>query len=189
MKYNPAWHNRRSLRLKGFDYASPGSYFVTICVSDMGTFPFGCVVDGTVRLSAFGEITEDCWRQIPAHFPGVEIDAHVVMPNHIHGIVVIKSSGKPRPAGTRYTSSIIHPRPVFERPETTLRGPGPGSLGAVMGSFKAAVSRRVNKMNHTPGVTVWQERYHERIIRTESSLERVRRYIRNNPVKWGRKYR
>ena len=81
-------HHRRSIRLKGYDYSQAGAYFITL-VTHGGACLFGGVVDGEVRLSDFGLIADECWRLIPEHFPAVELSAYVVMPNHVHGIIIL----------------------------------------------------------------------------------------------------
>ncbi len=99
-KYDPDKHHRRSIRLKGYDYSQPGAYFVTVCTQD-SAFLFGEVVNGVMVLSGWGRVVVACWRGIPEHFPNVELDASVVMPNHMHGIIIINANdvgaGSPRP--------------------------------------------------------------------------------------------
>jgi len=87
-KYEPFKHHRRSIRLQGYDYTQAGAYFVTICVEHRECL-FGEIADGDVRLSKCGQIVQTHWENIPHHFPNVELDAFVIMPNHLHGIVVI----------------------------------------------------------------------------------------------------
>ena len=88
MRYDPEKHHRRSIRLKGYDYTRAGAYFVTICTKD-GACLFGDVADGVMRLNQMGHIVRQCWLAIPDHFPHVLLDEFVVMPNHVHGILVI----------------------------------------------------------------------------------------------------
>lgn len=92
-KYNPDKHHRQSIRLKGHDYAQAGAYFITICTHNRNHV-FGKIVDGTVRLNRLGKMTQQCWRDIPQHFPHVRLDAYVVMPNHVHGIITIDGTSK-----------------------------------------------------------------------------------------------
>ncbi|MCS6804883.1 MAG: transposase [Blastocatellia bacterium] len=109
--------NRRSIRLKGYDYAQPGAYFITICTHDRACL-FGDVVDGKMRLNAMGQMVQQCWQEIPCHFPHVELDAFVVMPNHIHGILVITDTNVgarhvgARHAGARHAVPLHHAMPV-----------------------------------------------------------------------------
>src|SRR3990170_3192824 len=92
MTYNPATHHRRSIRLSGYDYAQAGAYFLTICTQNRECL-FGDVVEGQTALSGPGEMVESAWHGLPEHYPGVAIDAFVVMPNHIHGIVILVGAG------------------------------------------------------------------------------------------------
>ncbi len=88
MTLNPLSRKRKSIRLKEFDYSQPGAYFVTICTRDREHI-FGEIVDGEMRLNANGQIVEECWETLPSHYPNMELDAFIVMPNHVHGIIVI----------------------------------------------------------------------------------------------------
>ena len=88
MPYDPEVHHRRSIRLRGYDYAQAGAYFVTVCVQNRECL-FGEVADGAVPLDRCGEIVARCWDELPSHYPTVELDAFVIMPNHVHGIIVL----------------------------------------------------------------------------------------------------
>jgi len=168
MPYDPN-HRRRSIRLPEYDYTQPGAYFVTICTHRHACL-FGDVVDSIVHLSAWGKIADQCWRDIPDHFDHVVLDEWVVMPNHIHGILLFHP-----------IVGATHASP----PQTDVpRGPIPGSLGAVVGSFKSAVTKRVNEMRGTPGTPLWQRNYYEHVIRNERTLNAIRQYIADNPARW-----
>ena len=168
-RYDPERHRRRSIRLQGYDYTQPGAYFVTICTHNRAAL-FGRVVDGDTVLNECGRIVWECWREIPDHFPHVALDAFVAMPNHVHGIIWIVDD-----VGATHASPL---------PDDGPRGPTSGSLGAVVGSFKSAVTRRINARRGTPGAPVWQRNYYEHIIRNEGALHAIRRYIIENPVRW-----
>ncbi len=161
------WHprvsmHRRSLRLRGYDYSRPGAYFVTICAA---SHVFGRVRAGEMILSRFGEIAREFCTSIPNHFPHVRIDAFVVMPDHVHGILFL---------GNRY-------------PRTSAIGRiSPGSLGTVVRSFKSAVASRINALRGARIGGIWQRNYFDQIISTREELDRVRRYIRDNPARWER---
>lgn len=86
--FDPDKHHRRSIRLPGYDYSRAGAYFVTICAQDRACL-FGDIADGVMRLNDAGRVVERCWHEIPIHFPHVELDEFVIMPNHVHGIIVI----------------------------------------------------------------------------------------------------
>jgi len=162
-------HNRRSIRLKEYDYSQPGAYFVTVCTWRRENL-FGEVLDGEVRLNERGRIVDECWNEIPEHFPQVELDTFVVMPNHIHGIIVIKGNDDVGVGAT-------HASPLRKK-----SGPTPKSLGAMVGSFKSAVARRIQVK--FGGTGIWQRNYYEHIIRDEKEWDLIRRYIESNPDNW-----
>ena len=168
---------RRSLRLKGYDYAQPGAYFVTICTHRHQPL-FGEVVDDAMQLHAFGQIVWEEWFRTARVRPYVVLyeDEFVVMPNHLHGIVWIVETDE-QPAVVGATRRVA---PTGGRP----RGPQPGSLGAIIGQFKSLVTKRINALRGTPGARVWQRNYYEHIIRTEKALNAIRRYIAANPQRW-----
>jgi hypothetical protein len=88
VKYNPDKHHRKSIRLKGYDYASPGAYFITLCTHQRQCL-FGAVVDGEMQLNAVGQMANACWQRLPSSFPHLVLDALIVMPNHVHGILIL----------------------------------------------------------------------------------------------------
>ena len=120
MAFDPDKHHRRSIRLKGRDYSQPGAYFVTICTRDRACL-FGDVVNGEMRLNGSGETARRCWEDIPDHFPLVELDAFVIMPNHMHGIIVIQGRGEKSfaptfaPTSTAPTTTITVENDRFNR--------------------------------------------------------------------------
>ncbi|MEZ4668028.1 MAG: transposase [Anaerolineae bacterium] len=174
---------RKSPRLKGYDYTQEGAYFVTICTHQR-QFLFGEVVNGEMRLNELGLITEECWELIPDHFPHMELDAFVVMPNHVHGILLIAAPPVLKPqqpssfVGTRHASSAATPR------DNQPRGTMHGSLYTAMGSYKSAVTRRVRQHMQTDDTSIWQISFHDHIIRSEQSLNKIRHYVLNNPALW-----
>ena len=187
-------HSRRSIRLRGFDYSRRGVCFVTVCVQ-MGDHMFGDVVEGKVRLNAAGQAATQCWLEIPTHFPRVRLDAFIVMPNHLHGIVAIHDDGATlRGDGDTIGVGAQHAAPLrLTRHKSVGRhasrgpapaGPRPGSLGAIVRSFKSATTKCVNDIRQTPGGSVWQRNYYDRIIRNDHELYRARRYIVSNPDRW-----
>jgi putative transposase len=163
--------SRRSIRLTGYDYRAPAGYFVTICAAQHRPL-FGSVVEGAVQLSRFGEIVREEWLRTARLRPGVLVaeEEFVVMPNHLHGIVWLTAEPLGAEGGTQ---------PGRQRPRLAA-----GSLGAIVGTFKAVTARRINRERGTPGAAVWQRNYWERIIRSERELERIRRYIHENPLRW-----
>jgi REP element-mobilizing transposase RayT len=161
--------NRHSVRLPGYDYSKPGAYFVTLVTYQRERL-FGDIVQGEVRLSDIGQIVVEEWLR-SAQFRGeIELDMYVVMPNHLHGLVIITrdvvgAHGRaPLRAGIAYRPSR--------------------SLGSMIAGFKSAATKRINEMRATPGLPVWQRNYHERVIRNEAELNSVRQYILDNPQNW-----
>ena len=165
----PTTHRRRSLRLPRFDYTQQGAYFVTVCTRSRACV-FGEIVNGEMQLNDSGRVAQRVWEEIPTHFLQVEIDAWVVMPNHVHGVLVITG---PHVGAT-------HASPL----QRAGAGPPKRSIGAIVGSYKSAVSKRINAMRGTPGAAVWQRNYYEHVIRNEAALNRIRQYIVDNPARW-----
>ncbi len=176
-------HRRRSPRLPGYDYTQPGAYAVTICTHDRASL-FGEIQDGEMHLNACGLAVMACWQEVPAHLDHAEIDAFVVMPNHVHGIIII---GERRREERDASSSSSPPeaRNMCQIPAAeAFSRPVAGSLPTIVRSFKSSVTKQVNHMRGTPGATVWQRRYHERVIRNERELNTLRKYIAENPLEW-----
>ncbi len=167
--FDPDRHHRRSIRLHGFDYSQPGSYFLTVCTKDRALL-FGTVVDGVMHLNDVGQIVESVWHAMPAIYPGVETDAFVVMPNHVHGILAL-TGGRVAALGLDSDAEM----------GAINRAP---TLGTVIRGFKASITAAVNKHRGTMGEPVWQRNYYEHIIRDEASLARIRQYILENPAQW-----
>jgi len=172
--YDPDRHHRRSVRLKEYDYSQPGTYFVTICTHERAC-SLGEVCDGTMHLSRYGESVDTCWREIPLHFPTVMLDVYVVMPNHIHGILMI---------------NVAPMQDMACHVPTAFGAPQRGSLGTIVAAFKSAATKQINLVRNTPGAPLWQTNYYEHIIRTahpaaaERELRAIRDYILNNPIQW-----
>ena len=192
-RYDPAIHHRRSIRLQGYDYTRAGAYFITICTHDRACL-FGDVTDEQMQWNECGRLAHAAWEEIPLHFPQVDLDEWVVMPNHVHGIIVLASDPGKTVGTTRAPPGVAAvPRPTDARstaawatrasPRRPL-GPQCGSIGAVVGSYKSAVSRRINELCRTPGAPVWQRDYYDHIVRSEDELNRIREYIADNPARW-----
>jgi len=267
MKYDPQKHHRRSIRLNEYDYSQAGAYFVTI-VTQQRVCLFGEIVDGQMLLNAAGRIVQWEWRRLGQRFPNLQLGPFVVMPNHLHGIIVIRAdgvgatrrgqngvgvvatrqgqngyssgmeispdeasignggspqrngndrSGRGDPTGAEWYSSGMHNLPgeasignggsplrdgkdisPDEAPVgnggSPLRdgndgspvpnGPGPGSLGAVIGQLKSRVTKRIRSHPGMSGISVWQRNYYEHIIRNADDYYRVQGYIVSNSVDW-----
>lgn len=201
MMRNTVRGHRRSIRLNGYDYSSAGAYFVTICAQDRACM-FGDVVDGRMRANAAGQIVRDVWAGLPARYANVELDAFVVMPNHVHGIIVLMDVPRPGAGGVagpcrgaihcaqggggmNQEGVMNHARTIAEIGAANRRAGAAGvpPLGEVVRVFKA-VSARLIRRDVMPGAAVWQRNYYEQIIRDEDSLKRVRAYVQANPARW-----
>lgn len=179
VRYYADAHHRRSIRLKGCDYAQPGAYFVTICTKHRECV-LGNVAGGRIALTRIGEIVRRCWCELPRRFPHLDLDAFVIMPNHLRGIVVLTGRGE--------ASAVVpHAAMCPEAEASPLRracGTRPDSLASAIQAFKASSTRRVNRVDGTPGASLWQRNYYEHIVRSEKSLDAIRRYVEANPANW-----
>ncbi len=187
MKYDPKRHHRHSTRVKEYDYSSEGMYYVTIRTKE-GECHFGEIVDGKMILSSVGMIAQDCWKRIPEHFVNVSLGIFQMMPNHIHGIVEIveSSASEESPASSRKdlinqvrTNDGRGKRgsatwPLMKNPKQTL--------GKIVRSFKAEATKKI----HDAGLVdfAWLGRFYDHIIRDGKDLDRIRRYIVDNPANW-----
>jgi REP element-mobilizing transposase RayT len=163
-----ARRHRKSIRLKEYDYSLPGAYFITICTYDKQCI-LSDIIDGELRLRETGKIVEECWNDIPNHFPNVELDEFVVMPDHIHGIIIIHE-----PVGAIHESPL--PASVYER-RTMM-------LPKIVGRFKMNSAKRINILLAASGSHVWQRNYYEHVLRDDKDLNNIRNYIAGNPVRW-----
>lgn len=161
---------RRSLRLKDFDYSQSAAYFLTNCTHDRGSL-FGEIIDGQMLMNACGEIVVDCWNNLSFHDPAIQLDAFVVMPNHVHGIIIILDN---RVVGAIHESPL--PKNISERRVMLIP--------KIVGRFKMNSAKRINQLRKTSGMPVWQRNYFEHIIRNEKALGRIRNYIETNPLRW-----
>jgi len=146
-------HKRRSIRLQGYDYSQPGAYFVTVVTSDRS------ILFDNER---FRSAAEDAWLSLASLYDYVTLDEYVIMPNHLHGIIVISD---PRRGGSR-------------------TAPTGKPLGRIVGAFKTISSKRINEMRGATGLPVWQRNYYEHVIRDDRDLAAVRQYIVDNPACW-----
>ncbi len=161
-QYDPRKHHRRSIRVKDWDYRSPGLYFVTVCTFQR---------QNLFESQEFYDLTENIIMNIPnqKHAQHVQLDEYVVMPNHVHVIFNFVDFGR---------------QVDLSKKVGTFENVLAGSLGVVVGQFKSAVTRKINYLRRTKGTPVWQRGYWERIIRNERELLATREYIVNNPARW-----
>ena len=160
-------HRNGTIRLSGYDYSRTGAYFVTTCTHGRADL-FGKIVKNEMRLNVYGRMVQEVWNGLPGHYPHVALDAFVIMPNHVHGIVVLVGAGF-KPAPTPNPAHI----PRHGLPE-------------IVRAFKTFSARQINQLRHTPGIPVWQRNYYEHIIRNKAALNRIRQYVRANPAHWGK---
>jgi REP element-mobilizing transposase RayT len=171
MTYNSEIHHRRSIRLKEYDYSQAGAYFVKVCAWNRECL-FGEISQGKVNCNEAGKVVADVWNKLPERFPSIELDEFVIMPNHIHGIVILNTTvgaGLALP-GTKH--------------KQTGAASGAPTLGDIMRTFKSMSVVTANRRFDRPGCPVWQRNYYEHIIRDEKELHAIREYIRYNPLKW-----
>lgn len=196
MPYNSLIHHRRSIRLQKYDYSENGAYFITICTKNRECL-FGKIIKGQIVLNDVGKMIQSTWNEIPQFYRGIEIDVFQVMPNHIHGIIVIQNEFMPVGAGPRACpnckSKYAGPR-ACPNEQTQINGQLQGvaptlSLCDIVHRFKTLTTKKYIdnvKNNHWPPFNnkLWQRNYYEHIIRTEKSLNDIREYILNNPFNW-----
>ncbi len=183
MKYNPDSHHRHSIRLPKYDYATTGAYYVTLCAYGRECL-FGEIVRGRMRLNDVGWMVENCWNGLPSRFCYMRLDEYVIMPNHIHGIVVITGTCRGE-ACLRPPSDNRNQGEHKVRPYGTLSN----TLGRIIQAFKSLTTneciRNVKQHNWRPfAEKLWQRNYYEHVIRNEKDLNEKRRYIALNPRLW-----
>ena len=159
-------YQRRSMRLKEYDYSNPGAYFVTVVTYHRMNI-FGTIDHGIVQMSQIGRIVEKTWLEIPSHFPLATPDAYVIMPNHIHGILIINN---------HVEATHASPLPTNKRKIQPL--------GMIVGSFKSSVTKRVHEAGLFTQEKIWQRNYYDHIIRDEDDYCKICEYIEFNPINW-----
>ncbi|MBI5806738.1 transposase [candidate division TA06 bacterium] len=167
---NPKFH-RKSIRLPEYDYSQEGAYFITICTHGRSCL-FGKIVNSRMELNGHGEIADKSWREIPQHFTNVLLGEYIIMPNHIHGTIIIIEP----PSETRHAVSLPSGA-SFGKPQA-------GSLSTIVRSYKSAVTRQINVVRAKNEPAIWQSRFYEHVIRNDKSYNKIRRYIVDNPLCW-----
>ena len=160
---------RRSLRLPGYDYSQAGAYFITACIHNRATL-FGAVIDGDVRLSEMGTIVQQTWDELPTHYHGIDLDAFIVMPNHVHGIIILADQSERRHGIPEIVRGFktFSARRINERTRIGVH---------IEAGFKTALAQQTRTIR-------WQRGYYEHVVRNEKALDRIRAYIANNPARW-----
>ncbi len=202
--YNPDIHNRRSIRLKFYDYTQAGAYFVTICTHDRECL-FGSIENSEMVLNEYGRIVDFTWHDLVNHNSNICLGEYVIMPNHFHGIIVINPVG----VGSKPThSKPTHSKPARNCNDAVGAGSKPAHINGagldragldraglepaptnhglpeIVRQFKTFSARRINELRHSFGVPVWQRNYYEHVIRNEADYNRIAEYAAINPRKW-----
>ena len=191
MNYCPRKSERRSIRLRGYNYSQEGAYFVTICTHNRESL-FGKIIDGKMRQNGIGAIVHDEWLRSGQIRQEIHMDEFVVTPNHIHGVVIFNhdmstyvgaTGGRPIVENER--SSPARRESVSDRPlSLPPHGPNKRSLASFIAGFKSASAKSISELLDFSSILVWQRNYYEHIIRNERNLMAIRRYIRMNPSDW-----
>lgn len=182
-----------STRLQKWDYGWNAIYFVTICTWHREHY-FGEINNGAMCLSPIGTIANVLWHELKNHFNNIELDAFVVMPNHIHGIIAINNNvNNGDNIATTHDMVVTHvetthalslqsqPQSAKTIGQRRFQHQGSGTLSSIVGSYKSAVSRHAHRLGYD---FVWQSRFYDRIIRNNDALTRVQTYIAKNPLNW-----
>ena len=158
-------------RLQHWDYSQDGWYYVTICTKKRRCI-FGTIKNYKMHLSPVGKIAKRHWEKIANNFSNIKIESFAIMPNHLHGILLIDNPFD------------IHPfkKPISSDPPHIVRRKM--LLSKAIGRFKMQSSKEINNLKNTQGTPVWQARFYDHIIRKRESLHKISQYILNNPIKW-----
>ena len=162
---------RKKIRLRDYDYSGAGGYFVTICTFNR-QYLLGKIANQEIVLNDIGKIAEQWWLKLENKFTNTTLDYYVIMPNHIHGIIII--------SGGRTDVGAIHELPLQRHKIERRRM----LIPKMIGYFKMNAAKYINQLHGAAGHLFWQRNYYEHIIRNENELNRIREYIRNNPLKW-----
>jgi putative transposase len=212
-KFNPAIHHRRSIRLKGYDYSQNGLYFITICCQNR-ICRFGHIENKKMILNEYGEIAYNEWGKLAERFPNFELNVFQIMPNHMHGIIVLNNNnasvgsgftpdrtlqyqGKGQPQGIAPTNDKpigIDPdngqqqgiAPTNDKPQRTAPT-NDRTVSDILGAYKSLVANgclEIFKSKNKTMGKLWQRDFYEHIIRNEQAYVRISEYIKNNPAKW-----
>ncbi|MBD2308062.1 transposase [Chroococcidiopsis sp. FACHB-1243] len=213
MTYDPIKHNRHSIRLQNYDYSASGAYFITICTYQRDCL-FGEITDGVMQINQLGKVARSHWMNLNKHHLNLDLDAFVIMPNHLHGILILSGDRYGRAgfdrelsvtteilSGDRYgragfdressaTTEILSAKPVptgisgMQSAFAHQQNSKCHAVPDIIRGFKTFSAREINRIRRISKVPVWQRNYYEHIIRNEESLERIRDYIDRNPMSW-----
>ncbi len=198
-----------SIRLPGYDYSQPGAYFITI-VTHNRQCSFGNIIDDEMMLNEFGVLVQNEWLKTGIIRPNINIDAFVVMPNHLHGIIIITDNDNGHSRDSRDsrdsrrdtlqrvstitdtitdtdTDTITDTEMGTETDTGTIEQfgkPTKNSIPTIVRSFKSTTTKQINQMRQTPMQPLWQRNYFEHVIRDDNELTRIHQYIINNSKRW-----
>jgi putative transposase len=202
------YHNRHSIRLCGYDYSQPGYYFITVCIHDHKQQLFGDIFDSKMIETENAGIVRACWNNLPNHYANVKLDEFVIMPNHIHGIIIIRNSAGAGPS--RPDAGPSHSIVEFQHDNNQNGNGEPGrddrdtgrddrdsgrddraptvgkivTLGKIVAYFKYQSTKQINDARKSDMRKIWQRNYYDQIIRDEKQLYFIRKYIKENPLRW-----
>ncbi|RPI76402.1 MAG: hypothetical protein EHM45_13060 [Desulfobacteraceae bacterium] len=187
MKYCQTRHQRHSIRLKSYDYAQPGAYFITLCTHKQACL-FGRIENGEMQLNEYGLIAKNQWEQLRKQFLDLGLGEFVVMPNHIHGIIIIKGMQNEINIETKLVGAGLAPaQPLSDAGQPQGLPLQRKTIGDIVGAYKSITANACLKIfkskNKTMG-KLWQRNYYEHIIRNEQSYHEIAGYIINNPAQW-----
>ncbi len=174
-----------STRLQSWDYGSNAAYFITICTKEKRCY-LGDIINNVMYLSEIGKIADKYWLEIPAHFPFVKLGEYIIMPNHVHGIIIIdkvetgSGNKKDFSVETQNFASLHYPDQKTDKPQNKF-GPQSKNLASIIRGYKAGVKKYATINNINFG---WQSRYHDHIIRDFESYIRISQYINDNLQNW-----
>ena len=180
-------YRTKSCRLQHWDYGSNAAYFVTICTANRRCY-FGGVLAGNMQLSKLGKIAESCWLEIPIHYPFVILDVFVVMPNHVHGIIIIDKLGNPTVETQDFASpdretkmQNLETQNLASLQPNNRFAPQSRNLASIVRGYKIGVTKQAKLIQAD---FAWQTRFHEHIIRSEDTYLKIAEYVQTNPIKW-----
>ena len=192
MKFDPEKHHRRSIRLKNYDYSQPGYYFLTICTYKRQSW-FGEIKNNRMYLNQIGKIVAEEWINTRKIRPKFQLDEWIIMPNHLHGIVIIDENilGLGERNRDILGDHNISEQKIFGEASQDILGARnaplrqePNSISSFVARFKSAVTKRINLLRNNRDIPIWQRNYYESIIQDEQSLLAIQEYILNNPCQW-----
>lgn len=183
-------YRNESARLKNWDYGSDAAYFITICTKDRIHF-FGEIENGKMQVTSAGAIAHVLWHEIKNHAKNVELGEFVVMPNHVHGILILQGNDKyltddrrdvARNVSTNVPTDNATPKTTqIKNDQMATISPSSNTISSIIRSYKSAVTKYCNRLELP---MAWQPRFHDHIIRNDESFQRITAYIINNPAKW-----